>query len=238
MKRFWTSVSVAANEAGGGYRVLLDDRDVKTPMRRLLEVPTPRLAEAIAGEWRAQEDEVDSASMPITMLSYTAIDHVRAEREAVVDQVAAYAGTDLLCYRADRPDVLVERQERVWQPLLDWAAVRFDASLIVTTGVIPVAQSDVALGAIRQAAAALDDMRLTVLHAATGPAGSVVLGLALVHGHLDAAAVAEASQLDERFQAEQWGEDDEAAARRIALENEINTAARFLDLLKEESSKG
>ena len=232
MRRFWETVSTVAIADGGGYGVVLDSQSIKTPARHVLCVPTAALAAAIADEWRGQGETVAPATMPQMKFACTAIDRVAAQREAVIDEIAAFAGTDLLCYRADDPPALVDRQTARWQPVLDWAAVRFDAALDSTTGVVPVRQSAATLAAVRHAVAANDDMCLAALHAVTSVAGSVVLGLALVEGRLDAARVSEASLLDERFQAERWGEDDEATARRAALADEIANAARFLTLLK------
>ncbi|MFP6759091.1 MAG: ATP12 family protein [Alphaproteobacteria bacterium] len=232
MRRFWETVSIVAIDDGGGHGVALDSRPIKTPARHVLQVPTAALAAAIADEWRSQGETVAPATMPQMTFACTAIDRVAPQREAVIDEIAGFAGTDLLCYRADEAPVLVERQTAHWQPVLDWAAVRFDATLAITAGVVPVRQSAAALAAVRHAVAANDDMCLAALHAVTSVTGSVVLGLALVEGPLDAARVSAASLLDERFQAERWGEDDEATARRAALEAEIANVARFLILLK------
>lgn len=231
MKRFWESVSVIAAEDSTGHCVALDDRPVRTPARHVLVTPTRALADAISEEWRAQVDTVEPATMPLMKFACTAIDRVAPRRDAVIDEVVAYSGSDLLCYRAEAPPALVARQHALWQPLLDWVAMRFDAGLRVTTGVVPVPQPDSALAAVRAAVAGYDDMRLTVLHTVTGISGSAILGLSLVEGRLDGAQVAEASQVDERFQAEQWGNDDEAVTRRTALEDEISNAARLLNLL-------
>jgi chaperone required for assembly of F1-ATPase len=233
VRRVYATVAV---EEACGFRVTLDARAARTPARRPIVLPTRALAEAVAAEWRAQGETVEAASMPLTRLVGTALDCVAERREAVIDEVAGFAGTDLLCYRAD-PRIksggeLGRRQQRAWQPVLDWAAERFDARLRVTRGVVPVAQDGCALGALRRAVAAYDDFALAALHAATAAAGSLLLALALVERRLDAQAVAEASELDEAFQVEQWGEDAEAAARRAALRAEIADAERLLALLR------
>ena len=155
-----------------------------------------------------------------------------AQREAIIRQAAHYAETDLVCYRASHPPALVTRQQAVWQPLIDWAAERYQAPLTVTNGVIPAIQPAASLAALAAAVAAQDDYALTALHAATGACGSLVIALALINGRLDAAAAFAASQLDESFQIEAWGEDSEQAERRAALAAEIEAAVRFIALLR------
>jgi chaperone required for assembly of F1-ATPase len=218
--------------AAGGHGVALDGRLVKTPGRRDLVVPSPALAAAIAAEWEAQHGEIGREAMPLTRLAGAAIDRDAAQREAVVRQVADYAGTDLVCYRAAHPPALAARQQRVWQPLLDWAAERYAAPLTVTSGVIPSSQPAASLAALTAAVAAYEDFALTALHAATAACGSLVIALALLEGRLDAAEAFAASQLDESFQIEAWGQDKEQAEGRTALSAEIAAAARFRALLR------
>ncbi len=149
----------------------------------------------------------------------------------MVAEIADYAGTDLVCYRADHPPALAARQQAVWQPLIDWAALRYDAALAVTTGIVPTRQLAATLRAFAAIVAAQDDFRLTALQALTAGCGSLVIALALLEGRLDAEEAFAASQLDETFQIEAWGEDAEAARRRRALAADIAAAARFLELL-------
>jgi chaperone required for assembly of F1-ATPase len=229
MKRIYHKAEPVA--ADGGHGVALDDRLVKTPGRRDVIVPSPALAAAIAAEWEAQHGEIRRETMPLTRLAGATIDRDAAQREAVVQQVADYAGTDLVCYRAAHPPALAARQQTVWKPLLDWAAERYAAPLTVTSGVIPSSQPAASLAAFTAAVAAYDDFALTALHAATAACGSLVIALALLEGRLDAAEAFTASQLDESFQIEAWGEDTEQAERRAALSYEIAAAARFLALL-------
>jgi chaperone required for assembly of F1-ATPase len=229
MKRLYRNVEIVP--AAGGYWVALDRRPVKTPAKHPLTVPNATLATAIAGEWEAQQGEIRPAEMPLTQLASTAIDRVAPQRAAVVQQVAAYAGTDLVCYRAAYPPELAARQHAVWQPLIDWAVLRYDAPLEITAGVIPIAQSPASLRAFAAAVAEQDDLALAALHLATGACGSLVIALALVEGRVGAEEAFAASQLDESFQIEAWGEDEEQARRRRALADDIAAAARFLSLL-------
>ncbi len=230
MKRFYAAVTVDA--AAGGFCILLDGRHVRTPAGAPLTLPARLLAEAIAGEWAAQDDQVRLDTMALMRLAATAVDRVLPAPGAVIDQIAAYAATDLVCYRAEAPAELVTRQSAAWQPMVDWAADALHAPLTVTAGVVPVAQPQAALSAVREAVARHSPMALAALQLATAASGSVVIALALADGFLDAASAARASQIDETFQAERWGEDVEAAKRRSALKDDIAAAGRFLDLAR------
>jgi chaperone required for assembly of F1-ATPase len=229
MKRVYRSVETRAVK--GGWGVTLDGRPLRTPAKRDLRVPSERLATAIAAEWDAQAPEINPETMPLTRLAATAIDRTGEKRAEIVAEIAAYAGTDLVCYRAEHPPSLAARQEATWQPLLDWAAGRYDAGLAVTAGVLPLAQSPASLKAYASAVAALDDFCLTALQAATAACGSLIIALALYEGRIDADTAFAASQLDETFQIEAWGEDAEATQRRALLAADITAAAQFLELL-------
>jgi chaperone required for assembly of F1-ATPase len=222
----------AARAVDDGFGVMLDAKRLLTPAKQPLAVPSLALAEAIAAEWQAQGPELKPHTMPLMRLASTALDLVAKRHADVVAEIAAYAGTDLLCYRADQPPELIARQHAVWQPLLDWATLRYDAPLAVTGGIIPVTQSATTLRALAAAVAAHDAMRLTALHAITTASGSLIIALALLEGELDADAAFAAAQLDESFQIERWGEDYEAADRRAALKADIASAARFAALLQ------
>jgi chaperone required for assembly of F1-ATPase len=231
MKRFYEKSGTVP--AARGHGVTLDGRLVKTPGKHDLIVPYAALATAVAAEWDAQQEEIRPAAMPLTRLAGTTIDRALVQREAIVRQVAQYAGTDLVCYRAGHPPALAARQQALWQPLLDWAAKRYGAPLVVTAGVIPARQPAASLTAFAAAVAAYDDYVLTALHAATAACGSLVIALALVEGRLDAAEAFAASQLDESFQIETWGEDAEQAERRAALAADIEAAACFMALVRQ-----
>jgi chaperone required for assembly of F1-ATPase len=230
MKRFYKRADPLESESGHG--VALDRRPVKTPGKRDLILPNRVLAAAIAEEWNAQEGEIRPATMPLTRLATTAIDRVATQREAIIEETANYAGTDLVCYRAAHPPTLAARQQAVWQPLIDWAVLRYDAPLVITTGVIPKSQSGASLRSFAAAVADQDDFALTALHVATAASGSLVIGLALLESQLDAREAFTASQLDESFQIEAWGADSEQAERRRALAADIAAAARFMLLLR------
>jgi len=204
---------------------------VRTPARAELRLPTEALAEAVAEEWRSQPDKIQPASMPLTQLANTAIDRVAPAPGSIVDGLLAYAGTDLVCYWAEEPPELVERQQRQWQPLLDWLARRHDALLSVHRGVLPRPQPETAIAAIRGRLAGLPAFHLAGLAAATQACGSLVIALALLDGRIGPDEAFELAELDASFQIERWGEDAEAAARRRSLRQEILDIHRFLTLL-------
>lgn len=229
MRRVYKTAETCGSE--GRWGVTLDGRPLRTPARAELALPTAALASAIAAEWDAQQSEIRPATMPLFRLAATAIDRTGWQRDEVAREVAGYADTDLVCYRADQPPALIARQQAQWQPLLDWATARYDAALAVTTGIVPTRQSPVVLQAFAAAVAAQDDFRLTALHGLTTACGSLVIALAVLEGRIGADEAFAASQLDETFQIEAWGEDAEAARRREVLAADIKAAARFLELL-------
>ncbi|RAU21263.1 ATPase [Paramagnetospirillum kuznetsovii] len=228
-KRFYQRSEAVA--VGAGAAIHLDGKPVKTPGGRPLALPGTALAAAVASEWDAQGEMVIPASMPLTQLASTALDRVGPERAHVSAELMKYAGTDLLCYRAERPSDLVARQTQGWQPLLDWAALSLDARLNVTNALVAVAQPREALGALSHVLDRQDSWRLSAIQSAAAAMGSLILALALAEGRLTASQAFELSQLDETYQIEQWGEDYEAADRRAALAADIAAAARFLELL-------
>ena len=230
-RRFYRTATVA--EATDGFHVDLDGRPVRTPAGKPLVLPTLALARTIAEEWLAQTDEIRPETMPITSLATTAIDRVAPRRAAVIDALLDYGDSDLLCYRADEPSELVARQQACWQPVLDWAAERWGVRLRVTTGIMPVRQPPEALIALRRAVDARDPLELTALAAAVPLCGSLVLGLALVDGGLDADRVFEAAHLDRIFQIERWGEDDELSTTFGCVRAELLDAATFLALARD-----
>lgn len=230
-KRFYQEAAAVSDDAGHG--VLLDGRPLRTPAKAPLRVPSRPLAAALAGEWAAQQELIRPQAMPLTGMACSAIDYVGPQRRKVVGDLATYAEHDLVCYWAEGQPELAERQQAAWQPLLDWAALTFDAPLTTTRGVVPLAQPPAAVAALGAALGRYDDMTLAALSVAVQAAGSLVIAVALTEGRIEARAAFESSQLDELYQAEKWGEDKEAAARRAVLREELAAAERFLALLRE-----
>jgi chaperone required for assembly of F1-ATPase len=229
VRRFYTDV--ATGRDGDSFSVLLDARPVRTPARRAVRLPTEPLAAAIAEEWRAQGEEIDAQAMRLTRLATTVIDLMPTRRGDAVAEVSGYAGTDLLCYRTAAPEALAARQATAWQPWLDWAERQYNARLWPAVGVMPAGQDEATLQTLRAAVERLDDWRLVGLHAATTLTGSLVLGLALECGAITAERAFEAAMLDELFEIEQWGEDEEQAARHARLRADLAAAERFLAFL-------
>jgi chaperone required for assembly of F1-ATPase len=215
----------------GGWGLALDGRPLRTPGKNALVLPSEALALAIAAEWDAQREEIRPATMPLFRLAATAIDRTVPQRDLVVSETANYAGTDLVCYRADHPPALAARQHAAWQPLIDWASLRYETTLAVTSGILPARQPPATLQAFASIVAAQDEFRLTALHSLTAACGSLIIALALFEGRLDCEGAFAASQLEESFQIEAWGEDAEATTRRQSLAADIKAAARFVELL-------
>lgn len=220
----------------GGHGIALDGRPVRTPGRAPLVAPTPALAEAIADEWRGVGETLDPRAMPLTGLANAAIDRIAPDPAAFARGLSAYAASDLLCYRADTPEPLVERQRAAWDPLLNWARGRYDVHFEVADGVMPTPQPPATLARIAEAVAALDAWQLAGLSPVVTVSGSVVAGLALVEGAATAEQAWAAGQIDEAWQAEQWGDDPLAVQARDAHRRDFDAGARFLALLKDQAA--
>ena len=209
MKRFWDAATVVSGE--DGFAVHLDGRPVKTPAKRALVLPTEVMARKVAEEWDAQEKTVDPTKMPWTRSANAALDKLSTQRLEVADHLAGYAETDLLCYRAEGPQELVERQTRAWDPMLDWAATTYGARLSVTSGVMPVTQDKAALERLAATMRGMSGFQLTGFHDIVALSGSFILALAATETFKTPEEVWHLSRIDETWQIEQWGEDEEAA---------------------------
>jgi chaperone required for assembly of F1-ATPase len=234
VKRFWDVATLSRD--GDEFRVLLDGKPINLPGGGVLRVRPPALAEAIAEEWRlaggAKGGEMSFADTPLTRVAGTARERIAADPAPTADAIARYGETDLLCYRAETPPALAARQAEHWQPWLDWALRAFDASLRVTNGIVPIKQHRDSIDALRRVVRGYDAYVLAGLGIAVPALGSLVLGLALAEGVLDAAEAHRLGALDELFQAELWGEDEEAARRRANIAADIALAERFIRLAR------
>ena len=228
-KRFWKEVSVVRKD--DGFAVFLDNRPLKTPTKAPLLAPTEALAEAIADEWRAVEEKIDPRTMHLTRCANATIDKVRNEHGAVAAMLAEYGATDLLCYRAESPESLAKRQQEAWDPLLEWLENTHGVVLNVTSGVMHIAQPEEGQEKLRRIVRDFDPWRMTALHDLVTISGSLVLALATVEGHLTPSASWELSRIDDKWQEEQWGTDDEARAAAEVKFQDYCKAARLLDLL-------
>jgi chaperone required for assembly of F1-ATPase len=224
-KRFYAHAGVV--ETADGFAVTLDDKPIRTPSGRQVVVPTRGIADAIAAEWEAQADTIDPLTMPMTRFANSVIDAVVDRVEAVTDDVAKYFGSDLLFYRAGHPDALVAREASHWDPVLFWAADTLGAHFILAEGIVHIRQPDSAVAAAR-AALPKDPWSIAALHVVTTLTGSALLALALLRGVLDSDQVWAAAHVDEDWNMEKWGVDEEVAARRAARLVDFRAAASIL----------
>ncbi len=224
-KRFWKSVSVAPCE--GGFTIRIDARQARTPGKLPLIVPTAALAQAIAAEWAAQQSLLRPESMPFTRAANSAIEKVTPQFAEVVGLLAAYGGTDLLCYRALTPAELVARQSAAWDPLLGWAATDLGAPLTATAGVMHKSQPLASTARLHALTAALTPFQIAAFHDLVSLSGSLILAFAVTHARLTADEAWTLSRIDEDWQAELWGVDDDAAALTLSKCRDFQQAAAF-----------
>jgi chaperone required for assembly of F1-ATPase len=222
--------------AAGGFALRVGDRPLRTPQGAEVVVPTQALADALAVELgqpggQAGPGRLRAAAMPLVGMASTALDRIGRHRADIEGQLLAYAETELLCHRAEHPPELVARQRATWQPLLDWLALRHDALLAATTGILAKPQSPASLEALRTTIAGFDAWRLTGVSVAVAASGSLVIGLAMADGRLDAGQAFDAAELDASYQIEKWGEDWEATQRRAGVRADLELADRFFRLL-------
>ncbi|MEM6340376.1 MAG: ATP12 family protein [Pseudomonadota bacterium] len=226
-KRFWKDASV--EQLASGFSILLDGRAVKTPAKAALVVPTALMAEALAGEWQAQEDVVNPLTMPFTRSANAAIDKVIPQQIEVTEMIAAYGDSDLLCYRAGQPDSLIARQKEIWDPYLDWAAEIYDARLFERAGLMHEPQPKAALERLKAPLDQMSAFEMAAMHDLVSLTGSLVLGLAAARDFQNPKDIWSASRLDEIWQAEQWGQDEEAEQTASHREAAFLHAKAFFD---------
>lgn len=229
-KRFWKDAQVVPLDAG--FTIELDGRAIKTPAKRLLVVPTTDMADAIAAEWQAQEGIIDPRTMPCTKTANAALDKVSIQHEEVADMLAAYGDCDLLCYRADSPQELVTRQQAEWDPVLDWADHALGVRLQTRIGIMHVPQSADVVASLSARVHALDNFELAAFHDLVSLSGSLILAFAAAQNARDLDSLWALSRLDELWQAEQWGADDDAEALAAVKKASFLHAKRMFDLSK------
>lgn len=229
MKRFWKQAETVRED--GGWGIALDGRPVRTPKRAPLVVESPALAEAIAEEWNAVGEDIDPARMPLTGIANAAIDIAGADPAAFAEPIAAYAESELFCYREDRDPALQAEQIAIWNPLLAWAEQRYGVEFALAEGVLPIDQPGPTVETLRGAVLSHDPFRLAPLTLLVTIGGSLIAGLALIEKAFTPAGLWEAVSLDELYQERRWGADGEAQKARALREAEWHNAARFLSLL-------
>jgi chaperone required for assembly of F1-ATPase len=227
-KRFYVQAGVA--EAPGGFAITLDGKPIRTPSGHQVIAPTPEIAEAIAAEWNAQQEMIDPLTMPLTRLANSVVEGVVGRVDDVAEDVAKYLGSDLLFYRAGHPEALMAREAAFWDPLLFWAADALGAHFILAEGIVHVRQPDSAIAAAR-AVFPDDPWSIGALHVVTSLTGSALLALALMRGVIDRDQAWAAAHVDEDWNIEQWGVDEEVVARRAARLVDFQAAAGVLAAL-------
>lgn len=228
LKRFYKKASRAGNSAP--YGVKLDGRELKTPMKNALNLPTRKLAQAIVAEWNAQQDFVESDKMFLTKFANTAIDRVELRREEIIDEIVAFASSDLLCYRAEAPQGLADRQNRHWDPVLDWAKTTHGLEFVCVGGIVYAKQPDETLIKTHGLLSEKTSYELTAIHNLTTMLGSALLALAVCDGFLDAESCWEAGHVDENWNMELWGADEDAIKRNEFRRAEFDEVLRFYAL--------
>lgn len=230
-KRFYAAASVAPVE--GGFAIQLDGKPVRTPGRALLALPTEKASALVAAEFEAQREIIDPVTMPVLRLANTAIDGVASDPQAVLEDILRFASSDLLCYRADSPQGLVDRQNEHWDPVIDWARASLGARFNLAEGVIHVDQPRETIAILgAHLAQRAEPLRLAALHVMTSLTGSALLALAVDFGALDGEAAWLAAHVDEDWQIDHWGQDAEAVARRAHRKRDFLAAIRLLDALR------
>ena len=230
-KRFWSDVSIAQAEAEQGFTIYLDDKALKTPAKAPFYVPTRVLAQAVAAEWSAQDALINPQTMPVTRSANAAIDKVSPQKQEVAAQIAAYGAHDLLCYRAEHPNELVERQNQAWGPLLVWATQALNAELQVGQGIMSVPQNPQTLERLAAIVQAHTAFELTALYDMVALSGSLIIGLAAQRGVFERKSLWDAAQVDENWQISQWGYDSQAAEQMQQKRDAFFHAAQFHQML-------
>ncbi len=228
-KVFWSEVTVG--KVAEGYSVFLDGREVRTPLKSKLYVPTEALAVEISKEWASLEEKVDPEKLPLTKIANAAIDKVSVQSDAIIPMLAEYATTDLLCYRATRPVGLVERQEKIWDPLLNWFAKEYNVTLQVGSGVMPIEQPADVLDKCSDILRKYTAFELAAVYDLITLSGSFVIGLAAANKNLTVLEAWSASRIDEDWHAEEWGEDEEAQALALTRKEAFVRSIFVLDLV-------
>jgi chaperone required for assembly of F1-ATPase len=235
-KRFWSLAAVQPCE--NGFAIMLDKRPAKTPGRLPLVVPTMAMAREIAAEWNAQTGLVRPETMPCTRSANSALEKVTPQFAEVVNLLAAYGDSDLLCYRAIGPVELVALQKAAWDPLLEWSASELKAPLATASGVMHIPQPAASTSRLHSLVSALTPFELAAFHDLVMLSGSLVLAFAVTSGRLSPAEAWKFSRIDEDYQISLWGEDDEATTLAEGKRAAFHHAAAFWAMCRPEQETG
>ncbi len=233
LKRFYEEVAIVT--VTGGFEIKLDGKPLRSPEQNALHLPNTALSEALAQEWRVQGEEISPSTMPLTKLAFTAADRVTPNRDAVIEQISAFANSDVICYRAPEPGELVKRQKECWDPILHWADAELGAEMRTGEGIGYIAQDMDALDALTAAFSDKSDFHLAALYSLAVIGNSLVIALAVAEGEIGAEDAFQCANCDELYQSEKWGDDEEAQARLKERAEEFRAAAEFLKLLHHSS---
>ena len=229
-KRFYKDVTIGEEE--GAFKVLLDGRSIKSPAKKMIAVPAKAIAQALVSEWDAQTDKIDPATMPLTRLVNSTIDGVADARTAMIDEIVSYLGNDFICYPATHPERLVDRQQALWQPILDWAEEALGGRFVQASGILAVEQSPKMGETLREIWKDLDDFQLAACHSIMTISGSALLAFAFWKGFLDGEGLWKAAMVDEDWNVEMWGEDEEATRRRTFRKADMDAACAIIDAMR------
>jgi chaperone required for assembly of F1-ATPase len=227
-RRFYKMVSVTGTTTP--FSVTLDERPLRTPLKRAFELPSGALAQAVAAEWDVQTEKIDPRTMPLTRLANTAIDRVEPARDRIIGEIVDFSGSDLVCYRAEKPLGLIERQAKAWQPVLDWARATLGAEFLITEGVVHLLQPAATLAAVRDYLGQKSSWDLTALHNITTLTGSALIAAMACESAMPGSEAWAAAHVDEDWQIEHWGWDEDARHRRNHRKREFDICLRFSEL--------
>ena len=236
LKKFYKKASVKGKKAP--FSIALDGMVMKTPLKATLEIPSRALAKAIAGEWNAQEEFVEPNLMYLTKYANTAIDRVETRKDNIVDEIVAFASSDMVCYRANTPQGLVDMQASAWDRVLEWASERHGLNFICVAGIVYASQPEATLVTAHGVLSAHDAYMLTAIHNLTTLTGSALLAMAVVEGAITDDEGWSAAHVDEDWNISQWGDDDEAIQRRTFRKTDMMAAVHLLETLDEQESQG
>jgi chaperone required for assembly of F1-ATPase len=226
-KRFYTEAAIA--EENGRFAIKLDGRGARTPGKNVLSLPTHLAASIVAREWNDQVDVINPHLMPATRIVNTALDGVSTMMPEVGTEIADFAGSDLVCYRADEPPGLVQLQDQHWNPVTDWARDKLGVRFQLAEGIIHASQSSEALAKVKETVSSYDDpISLACLHVLTTLSGSCLIALMAASGAASGETAWQAATVDDNWNIQFWGQDEEAAIRLARRKDEFMTALGLL----------
>ncbi len=231
MSKFLYNEVAAQMSADGNFMIKVDGQVFKTPNGETV-VGNGMLIKALAEELKTQKTELNFHDMPLTRYVFTAFDRVRGRRDSVINEIVRYVETDLLCYRVSSPQELVKKQDKLWQPLVDWSKDKYGIGLITSVGTLSILQDPATLKKVHQIIKLMNNFRLTGMYKAVALSGSAIVGLAILEGTLTVEKAWKIANLEESWQLERWGHDTELLERLTISKKEFADLGHFLSLIK------